>query len=417
MAFGLLASVVPEVNKTTTLYSSVEDVTVQGKVVVSNKNYNPVKVRLGITSGPSITSYIEYNKIVNYGETFETEDIYFGDGQSLIIRTDSPSTDFLFYGQTYVDSNPVKSGLLGVVNSTNTSRKVLFEAPIQSQAIVSLSICNLDSFPAKARVGITSAIGFSTSNYIEYDVEVLPFQTYNRKELLLDAGQSLICSSNKDSNVNFTCHGRLYYIGGGGGGAEDNLVVLGNARIDGNVGIGTLLARAKLDVIGNTLLSGNLTVGGELIANLSPSSVNTALVGLGTLPSLDGSALTGVVATGSGVEVKSNGEPVGTARTLDFGGGNLTVDFSQGSANIRTTEDIYVPLRLTVGQNKFTVNGLTGNSAIGGYVSIASTLSVNGDVNILNNKVKNVGIPTVPNDATNKSYVDARSIIMSIALS
>jgi hypothetical protein len=415
MAFGLLASVVPEVNKTTTLYSSEEDVTVQGKVVVSNKNYNPVKVRLGITSGPSLTSYIEYNKIVNYGETFETEDIYFGDGQSLIIRTDSSNTDFLFYGQTYVDSNPVKSGLVGAVNSTNTNRKVLFEAPIQSQAIVSLSICNLDSFPAKARVGITSATGFNTSNYIEYDVEVLPFQTYNRKELLLDAGQSLICSSNKDSNLNFTCHGRLYY--GSGGGAEDNLVVLGNARIDGNVGIGTLLARSKLDVIGNTLLSGNLTVGGELVATLSPSSVNTALIGLGTLPSLDGSALTGVIATGSGVEVKNNGNPVGTARTLDFGGGNLEVDFSQGSANIRTSDNIYIPLGLTVGQNKFNVSGLTGNTAIHGYVSIASTLSVNGNVNILNNKVKNVGIPTVPNDATNKSYVDARSIIMSIALS
>lgn len=416
MAFGLLASAIPEVGKNYTLYASPLDIVSQGKVAVSNKNFNPIKIRVGIASGSSSISYVEYNKIINYGETFVTNDLYFGNGQSLIVRSDNPNTDFLFYGQTITDSNPVKSGLLGSVISTDNTRKTLFTAPIQSESIVTLSICNLNGFPSRARVGITSAVGFNTSNYIEYDVEIPPFQTYTRPEILLDAGQSLICSSSDKSNLNFSCHGRLYYTSSGGGGS-DNLVVLGNARIDGSVGIGTLLARSKLDVVGNILASGNITANGELIGNISPPSLNTGLIGLGTLPSMDGSALTGVVATGSGVVVLSNGTPVGTARTLDFGGGNLTVDFSQGTANIRTTETIYVPIGLNVGSNKFTVNGLNGNVSTVGYISIGNTLTVGGNVNVLNNKVKHVGVPTDLDDASNKSYVDNRSLIMAIALS
>ena len=44
----------------------------------------------------------------------------------------------------------------------------------------------------------------------------------------------------------------------------------------------------------------------------------------GALPALDGSALTGIVASGSGVVIKNSGSTVGTAGTIDFGN-NLSV--------------------------------------------------------------------------------------------
>jgi hypothetical protein len=51
----------------------------------------------------------------------------------------------------------------------------------------------------------------------------------------------------------------------------------------------------------------------------------------------DGSGLTGIVGTGSGVEIQSDGSPVGTAATINFGD-NLTVDFSGGVATINGVE-------------------------------------------------------------------------------
>ena len=53
----------------------------------------------------------------------------------------------------------------------------------------------------------------------------------------------------------------------------------------------------------------------------------------GALPSLDGSALTGVTAIGSGVEVRDNDSPVGAAATLNFGSG-LSVQLSSGIATV-----------------------------------------------------------------------------------
>ena len=100
MAFGLLGSIIPQINRNEILYqSSVNNLTF-GKVSISSKNYNPVKVRLGISTDNINVEYLEYNKFINYGETFETQDIYLGNGQSLIVRSSNPNVNFLFYGET-----------------------------------------------------------------------------------------------------------------------------------------------------------------------------------------------------------------------------------------------------------------------------------------------------------------------------
>jgi hypothetical protein len=76
-----------------------------------------------------------------------------------------------------------------------------------------------------------------------------------------------------------------------------------------NVGIGTTNPTSALDVDGTVQA--------------------TSFVG-------DGSGLTGVVGTGSGVEIRSNDSPVGTAATINFGD-NLSVEFSSGIATITAT--------------------------------------------------------------------------------
>ena len=53
----------------------------------------------------------------------------------------------------------------------------------------------------------------------------------------------------------------------------------------------------------------------------------------GALPALDGSALTGVVGSGSGIVIENNGTPVGTAGTVNFDS-NLNVSFGAGTATV-----------------------------------------------------------------------------------
>ena len=175
MTFGLLGSIIPQINKNEILYQSPANTLTIGKVSVSSKNYNPVKIRLGISTDNVNIEYLEYNRFINYGESFETEEIYVGNSQRLFIRSTNLNVNFLFYGETFDETaNPVKSGLLNSVSSSNNQKKELYSVPVNAVADVTLSVCNLDSQPAKARIGISNfnLNSFDSSEYLEYDVEI-----------------------------------------------------------------------------------------------------------------------------------------------------------------------------------------------------------------------------------------------------
>jgi hypothetical protein len=109
------------------------------------------------------------------------------------------------------------------------------------------------------------------------------------------------------------------------GGATTDLVVVGDARITGILTIGN--SSLTLNGIDSTIKIGTgitLTESGS--AEYSGVITATNFVG-------DGSRLTGIVATGSGVVVQSDGSNVGTAATLNFGS-NLNLSFIDGIATI-----------------------------------------------------------------------------------
>lgn len=427
MSFGLLGSIIPEINKNSILYIAPSNNLISGKVSISSKNYNPSKIRVGLTTDGIDIKYLHYNKSINYGETFESGLIYIGSNQRLLVRSTIPDVNFVLYGETSEDSaNPVKSGLLGSVLSSNSTKKELFLCPQNANALVNLSICNLNSLPAKTRIGITSslAIPFNSSHYIEYDVEIGPNESYNRNDLKLTADQAIIVSSSENSSVNFVCHGRLVY----GEISDDNLTVIGNLRVDGNTGLGTFFARSKLDVIGNARVDGTLTVSGIITGIVTSTSLNQSLLNLGALPAIDGSALTGIVAQGgggpggiTGIQIRDSGIPVGVATAINFAQ-NIKASFGLGIASVRLDDNVSIPGdidalgNIRVATNKFVVNGSTGNVTATGSISANSTVSGNG-INALNNRVTNVGTATSDTDATNKRYVDNRTIAISIALS
>jgi hypothetical protein len=98
--------------------------------------------------------------------------------------------------------------------------------------------------------------------------------------------------------------------------------------------------------------------------------------------------------TGEKLVFGGNSAVLGVANTVFFNN-NLTTNVSDNVVTVALSDSI------NVAQN----------------ASVTGTLSVGSTVNVLNNKVTNVATATSNTDATNKRYVDTRSVAMSIALS
>lgn len=421
MAFGLLSSSLPAAKTNTVLYGSTATDLVEANVSISHKNHHPVKVSVGISTNNVDVDYILYHFPLNRGETFETDTIYFSRGESIIVRSTDDNTNFVLYGSALEDSTD-SSGLLGKQRTTGREHKILYTSPTDVDTTLTISANNLGSHPSEIRIGITSAGTYElgTGNYIEYGREIYPGQNYVRSEVKLTANQSLVVCSSDDSSISFVAYGKAYNNAGGDGGSGSDLRVFGNLRVDQKIGVGTNPIH-NIDVIGNGKFTEGLTVGGALTAfqftgdgafltNLKASEL------FGPLPAIDGSALTGVVATGSGVEIRDDGSPVGTAATISFDNG-LSVTFGSGISSVRLSDTINVGQKIQVAGTKFEADGISGNVSIANSLSVGAGASFGGTINALNNKVINVGLATSPGDVTNKKYVDSRTILFSIALS
>jgi len=116
---------------------------------------------------------------------------------------------------------------------------------------------------------------------------------------------------------------------------SDNTLVITSSK---RVGIGSLTPVQKLDVIGNGYFSGSLTA--------------SQFIG-------DGSGLTGIVATGSGIVIKDSGSSVGTASTVDFGA-NLNASLSGGTVTVNVAG---IVSSITAGSG-ISVDQSTGNVTI-----------------------------------------------------
>ena len=135
---------------------------------------------------------------------------------------------------------------------------------------------------------------------------------------------------------------------------NEDLVVVGDARVTGILSIGTssivfdpntkTISGVEELQVGETTVKndseGNIT----FVNRLNPtqtinvgigSTVSVNTIGIITASSFfgDGSGLTGIVASGSGVVIQNDGSNVGTASTINFDD-NLSVQFNSGTATV-----------------------------------------------------------------------------------
>ena len=269
MAFGLLNSIIPVVGQPLTLYQGTTDKLTVGKVSIASKNSTPARIQLAYEDGSDLR-YFEYNKKIKYGETYETQDIHVGAGQKIIVRSDQTDINFLFYGQTISDAlHPVRSGVLSHIITTDKQKRSIFTAPVGSQVNATLSVCNMGVEASVATIGISngSLSAFDSTEYVEYNIKIEPGQTYTRTDIKIKEGQTIIGFSNRNSKISFVCHGQLFYAVSGLLDSDDKMI-LGHARIEGNLGIGiTAAPGTKLHVLGDTKLDGTLSLTGNLTSD------------------------------------------------------------------------------------------------------------------------------------------------------
>jgi len=271
MAFGVLGSIIPQVSlqgppQKEILFVGIQSSLTVGKVSICNHSNDPARVQLGYyLEGDTTPNYFEFNRTIRYGETYETKDLHVAEGQKLFVLSDQNKTSFIFNGKSTIDvANNVRSGILTGLISSDKFSKLLYESPVDAKSEVTLSIVNLGTLSSKAKIGISSAnavSGFTTSCYLEYDIDLTVDDTYVRPNIQLGRGESIVCSSDFGSTLSFTIHGSLDQTT-----ETDDVDIAGNVRINNSLGIGTTAnTDYKLDVLGNSFFTGDLNISNNLI--------------------------------------------------------------------------------------------------------------------------------------------------------
>lgn len=374
--FGYLASLVPQPKSREVLHVSPTGELVEGKLVVTHRSPYPIKIRIGVSSG-SITeftpeSYILYDYEIAEGQSYESDFIYYGNGQSLVVWTDTENTNFIIHGQSDIDPTP--SGFVSSLKITQVNKKqILYTVPDGEEALLNIFASNQGPTPARFRVAISSenqGDQINTSEYIEYNTDLFPRTSYQRTEIKVRGNQSVVVSSD-NTDVAFAAYAKFNYsvvstdfsIGG-------DLTVGGDVQLNSTLTVvGTTEFQSTTEFLDDVTLDGNLSVSG-LLRGYNSSGVLTYTISNQT--------------------------------------GSISTSGPLSSSSLTTSGN------LTIGSNRFVVDSTNGNVSLSGTLTTSGGIATN--LNLLNNKVINLAEPTAPSDATTRRYVDGKITALSIAL-
>lgn len=375
--FGYLASLVPTLKTRSILHVAPAGKLVEGKIAVTHRNPYPVKIRIGVSTG-SLTSftpesYILYDHIVGEGESYESDFIYYANNQSLVVWTDTENVNFIIHGQINVDPTP--SGFVASTKILQANKKqILYTVPGQEEALVSIFAANQGASQARFRVSISSAgsgLNTTQAEYLEYNTDLSPRSSYQRTNIKVSGGQSVVISSD-NTDVSFSAYAKFNYN-----------VVSTDFSIGGDLSVGDSVTVVNdLDVGGQSSFTQSATFDADVTIE-----GNLTLSGL----------LRGYTSGGSLAYTISNAT-----------GGFSTIGSISAGGSIQTSNN------LTVGTNKFSVSGSTGNISTTGTLTASGGIASN--LNLLNNKVTNLAEPSAPSDAATRRYVDGKITALSIAL-
>jgi hypothetical protein len=100
------------------------------------------------------------------------------------------------------------NGRLAAVTPTATVDTLLYQVPTSSTGSLMISVCNTNTASSRIRISIenSSAVGIATTNCIEYETIIEPYNSFERGGIVLGNQQKLFCESSI-SGVNFIVYG------------------------------------------------------------------------------------------------------------------------------------------------------------------------------------------------------------------
>ena len=373
--FGYLASLVTPLKTRVALHTAEAGKVVEGKLVFTHKDPYPVRIRVGVSSGGltdfNPENYILYDYEIGEGESYETDTIYYGNNQTLVVWSTCASTTVVLHGQIKADPTPT-GFVAAALMSPAKQNKTLYAVPADEEALVSLFVANQSPSNARFRLAIvdsTQAPVINSDQYIEYNQDLAPRLSYQRRDIKVRGGQSIVAySDNPDLSV--SVYAKFNYS-----------VVDTDFTVSG-----------ALDVGGASLLRGTLEV--QQAATLKETLAAEKAVTIGT------------DATPATLTVKGDLDvgPVNIARTT----GNVSTSGVVTASTVATSGNIIA------GSNKVVLDGTTGDLSMEGQLTLQGGFA--GDLNLLNNKVTNLADPAAATDAANRKYVDSKVVAFSIAL-
>ena len=373
--FGYLASLVTPLKTRVALHTADAGKVVEGKLVFTHKDPYPVRIRVGVSSGGltdfNPENYILYDYEIGEGESYETDTIYYGNNQTLVVWSTCASTTVVLHGQ--IKADPTATGFVAAaLMSPAKENKTLYSVPAGEEALLSLFVANQSPSNARFRLAIvdsTQAPAINSDQYIEYNQDLAPRLSYQRRDIKVRGGQSIVAySDNPDLSV--SVYAKFNYS-----------VVDTDFTVSG-----------ALDVGGASLLRGTLEV--QQAATLKETLAAEKAVTIGT------------DATPATLTVKGDLDvgPVNIAQTT----GNLSTSGGITASTVATSGNIIA------GSNKVVLDGTTGDLTMEGQLTLQGGFA--GDLNLLNNKVTNLADPAAATDAANRKYVDSKVVAFSIAL-
>ena len=211
MSFGKLANVKPETAKLNQLlYTAPADTLTQGKVYVTNQTPKTIYVRVGLATAGGLNSfkangYVTFDQEIGVGEYFESDPLYFADGDSVIIRSTDTSSAFTFIGEE--SPNIGGAGFLAQGFSTaDNGADLLFEFPVGKSFRGNLFVCNKSSGDSKVRVGL----GTTATDYLEYNYEVERNSTHVRSDISAKPGDQMYVRADNIRETEHTIQGIDY---------------------------------------------------------------------------------------------------------------------------------------------------------------------------------------------------------------
>lgn len=90
----------------------------------------------------------------------------------------------------------MSSGTLGKSNLLANINSILYSAPVNSLATITLNICNRNTTQALVKVAISTNNAPDDMDYIEFNAAIPPFGVLERTGIVVSSPNKLIISSN-----------------------------------------------------------------------------------------------------------------------------------------------------------------------------------------------------------------------------